>query len=248
MLTATLIALSTLSTGPVPVTPIRPVTGITEIRPGMIDELDDVRRDQVRFNDHEPTRVLGAIEDGAITWDQSDSDRLRLGGQDAPELILVRAFDSVFAIDPFLPLPEGDITVMRQIFGTPSLETDRTLFGRNRIDRTEELMNILERARLDWLDDNGFTGVRTLTNPNAEQSDDDAALPEPAGRFRAPADMPRVRSREQVRAEPENTRAGDIAAALFSGDQAVRISLPFGTAADVVASAERRNQDAVASR
>jgi hypothetical protein len=244
MLTATLIALSTIALGPAS-TQVRPASGIVEIRAGMIDSASDVRRDQVRYQSNEPTEVVASMSGGVITWDQSNSERARLGGENAPELILVRAFDSVFAIDPFVRLPAGDITLMRQLFQGASLETDRSLFGQNRIERTEELMRILEQARISWLRTNGYYGVRTYTNPNAGKKQEGASLPEPAGIFRAPADAPRGRSREQVQADG---RAAAIASAMLGGDEPVRISLPFGTAPDVVASVERRNQSEVASR
>lgn len=48
MLTATLIALSTIALGPAS-TQVRPASGIVEIRAGMIDSASDVRRDQVRY-------------------------------------------------------------------------------------------------------------------------------------------------------------------------------------------------------
>lgn len=249
MLVASLLALSSIALGPAPVTTVRPVSGIVEIRSGMIDSETDLRRDQIRYRDNEPTETVGSITGGVLTWDQADSDRERLGGQDAPELILVRAFDSVFAIDPFVRLPAGDIGLMRQLFGGTSLDTDRKLYDRRGIERTEELMKILESARRSWLRDNGYTGVRSFTNPNADQdaAREGASLPEPAGWFRIPEDMPRGKAKEQVQA-PASDRAAGVAAALLSGDEPVRISLPFGTAPDVVASVERRNAQSVAAR
>lgn len=244
MLTASILALTTIAMGPTPVNQFRTAGEIIEIRAGMIDGADDLRRDQVRYRDNaEPTEVVGTVDDGRTTWTHARSDRERLGGQDAPELILVRAFDAVFAIDPFVHLPAGDIGLMRQIFRGTNLDTDRTLFTRQRIERTQELMRILESARVNWLRDNGYYSTRTFRNPNAgEASSGEARLPEPAGWFRAPADMPRTQPTEEVREDREQDRARSIASSLFSGDEPVRISLPFGTAPDVVASVERRNE------
>lgn len=248
MLSITMIALSFVAVGPTPVTPIQPVADIIEIRSGMIRPADQIRRDQVRFNSNEITPVVATIDNGVLSWSNSGTERERLGGQDAPELILVRAFDAVFAIDPFAPLPAGGTALMRQLTRGTSLEVDRTLFNRQSIDRTEELMRLLERSRHNWLQDNGYFGTRTYTNPAAGQGEAAKAAPEPAGWFRIPEDMPRTRSREQVLAEPAADRTAAIAAGLFSGDEPVRISLPFGTAPDVVASAERRNVRTVAGR
>lgn len=241
MLTATLLAMTTIAMGPTPVNQFRTAGEIIEIRAGMIDGTHDVRRDQVRFLDREPTAVVGAVQDGATVWHQANSDRDRLGGQDAPELILVRAFDAVFAIDPFVRLPKGDIGLMRQIFSGTSLDTDRAVLDRRRIERTEELMRILETARVNWLRDNGYYSTRTVRNPNAgAPARGEATLPEPSGWFRAPADMPRTQPSEEVRHESSEDRTRAIARSIFSGDEPVRVSLPFGTAPDVVASVERR--------
>ncbi|MFK7883804.1 MAG: hypothetical protein AB8F26_06440 [Phycisphaerales bacterium] len=249
MLTASVLALSAIVMGPTPVTNVRTAGDIIEIRTGMIDGANDTRRDQVRDFDREPTKVVGSIADGALVWDGADSDRERLGGQDAPELILVRAFDGVFAIDPFVQLPQGDIGLMRQLFSGTSLDTDRALFDRRRIERTEELMKILESARMNWLRDNGYYSARTVRNPNAGKSTSEgASLPEPSGWFRTPDDMPRTQPEEQVQAEPSKNRRAAIASSLLSGDEPIRISLPFGTAPDVVASAARRSTTEVAAR
>ena len=247
MLTASLLALSFVAAGPAPVTPVRPLAEIIEIRPGMTRPDGQTRRDQVRFNPNERAEVVASMHDGAVVWDASRSERDRLGAHGAPEMILVRAFDAVFAIDPFVSLPEGGTGLWRQLTRPTSLETDRTLYNRQGVDRTRELMRLLETARHNWLRDNGYYGARTYTNPDAGESRG-AALPEPAGFFRVPADVPRTRSREQVRSEPVNERSVAIAAALFSGDEPVRVSLPFGTAPDVVASVERRNAERVAGR
>jgi hypothetical protein len=246
MLTAAMIALSFVAVGPTPMTPVRPVAEIIEIRPGMVRPADQLGRDQIRFRANEPTEIVGAVDDGQMIWEASQAERARLGGEDAPELILVRAFDAVFAIDPFVALPEGDRLLARQLIGGTNLEVGTVVYNRQTIDRTEELMRILESARHEWLRQNGFFGVRTYTNPASSGSARRAA-PEPAGWFRIPEDMPKTRSREQVRSEPAGDPAG-VAAAIFSGDEPVRISLPFGTAPDVVASVERRNRGEVASR
>lgn len=243
MLTASLLALTTIAMGPTPTNDFRSAGEIIEIRAGMIDGSQDIRRDQIRYrNTAEPTAIVGSVSDGHTTWSDARSDRARLGGEDAPELILVRAFDAVFAIDPFVQLPAGDVGLMRQLFQGTSLDTDRALFNPNRIERTEELMRILESARVNWLRDQGYYSTRTVRNPNAGQpTRGEAKLPEPSGWFRAPADMPRTQPTEEVRDDTEQDRSRAIASSLFSGDEPVRISLPFGTAPDVVASVERRH-------
>lgn len=247
MLVATMLALSSVALGPTPVTQVRPAAEIIELRAAMFDN-DDTRRDQVRFYSNERAEPVGVIHQGGVRWD-ADSERERLGGQDAPELILVRAFDAVFAIDPFERLPEGGIELWRKLTRGTSLETDRTLYDRRGIERAEELTRLLEQARQDWLRANGFTGIRVIRNPNAgEPSTEGATLPEPAGWFQIPEDMPRGKSKEQVRSEPAAAPAASVASALLGGDEPVRISLPFGTAPDVVASVERRNASEIASR
>lgn len=239
MLTASMLALSFVAVGPTPVTSIRPAAEIIELRAGMVRPADQLRRDQIRFNRAEKTEVVAVLHNGAIAWN-AQSERHRLGGHDAPEMILVRAFDAVFAIDPFAAVPAGGTTLWRQLTRATSLETDRTLFNRQGIDRTEELSRLLENARQNWLRDNGFYAPRTFTNGSSGQPKE-ATLPEPAGWFQMPEDMPRTRSREQVQAQPQTGHAAFVAANLLSGDQPVRISLPLGTAPDVVASVERRN-------
>jgi hypothetical protein len=246
MLTASILALSFLAVGPTAVTSVRPAAEIIELRAGMTRPADDIRRDQVRFNAAEKTEVVAVMQDGELAW-SADSDRARLGGHDAPEMILVRAFDAVFAIDPFAQVPAGGTGLWRQLTRSTSLETDRTLFNRQGVDRTEELSRLLETARQNWLRDNGFYAPRTIINPSAGIPRE-AVLPEPAGWFQIPEDMPRTRSREQVQATPDAGHAAFIASTLLSGDEPVRISLPFGTAPDVVASVERRNAARVANR
>jgi hypothetical protein len=247
MLVASILALSSVAIGPAPVTQIRPASEIIELRAAMFDT-DGVRRDQVRFYTNERAETVGAIQDGQTTWNAAASERQRLGGENAPELILVRAFDAVFAIDPFERLPEGDIELWRRLTRGTSLETDRTLYDRRGIERAEELTRLLESARQEWLRANGYTGIREFRNPNAGDAPaQGATLPEPAGWFQIPEDMPRGRSKEQVQA-PQTGRAPAVAAAMLAGDEPIRISLPFGTAPDVVASVERRNATEVASR
>lgn len=246
MLTASMLALSFVAIGPTPVTSVRPAAEIIELRAGMVRPADDVRRDQVRFNAAERTEVVAIMEHGALSW-SAQSERDRLGGHHAADMILVRAFDAVFAIDPFAQVPAGGTGLWRQLTRSTSLETDRVLFGRQGIDRTEELSRLLENARQNWLRDNGFYAPRTYTNPSAGEPKE-ATLPEPAGWFQLPEDMPRTRSREQVQARPDAGRAAFMASTLLSGDEPIRISLPFGTAPDVVASVERRNAARVANR
>lgn len=217
-------------------------TRVIRIDAAALDINNTIRRDQTRFTTTENTEIVGEQgADGLISW--RGSDRERLGGQDAAQRILVRAFDAVFSIDPFMPLPVGNETAARILFNGASLETDRTLFNRIRIDRTEELLHILEGARHRWLRDNGFYGVTTVRNPNAgamSESEDQAGDPEPAGWFRRPADVPRGRSIEEVRGS--ETRTESIAAGLLDTDEPIRISLPFGTDEEVVARVEARNE------
>jgi len=196
---------------------------------------------QVRFNSHESAE-LAATQDsnGTVKW--NGSQREAMGGQDAPARILVRAFDGVFSIDPFVPITCGNEDIANLLFNGTTLETNHLIFGRNRIERVEKLMKILESARHNWLRNNGFYGVKSVTSSHAaSQAQDEATLPEPAASFRIPADVPRGKSREQVNAE--DTKARSIAASLLSGDEPIRISLPFGTAPDVVASVETRNAE-----
>lgn len=217
-------------------------TKIIYVDPAALETNDDTRRDQVRYHHNErATTVAEQDQSGHITWE--NSERERLGGQDAPARILVRAFDAVFAIDPFIQLPQGDITNARILFNGPSLETDRALYNRIRIERTEELLRLLEAERRRWLRDNGYYGVRAFTNPNPPSDPQDSAeLPEPAGSFRVPADMPRGKSREQVNASPD--RAESIAASLLTSDEPVRISLPMGVSADLAERVAKRNAQA----
>lgn len=240
--TATLVLAGMLGMAPETATIVRPLADVVEIRPQMLD-LTGQRADQVRDVVAE-SEVVGHIDaDGNAHWIATDrNDRARRGGEDAPSLIYVRVFDGVFAIDPFEPLPQTDelnelyapvdINTARQLFNGTSLQTDRALFDRRRIERTEELFRALERARRGWLKANGFAGVRTFTNPNAGRDEVEVrGTPEPAGWFRKPAELPRGKSREAVQGEPIS---GDEAAAIASNilEGATRVSTPPSMPAD----------------
>jgi len=217
-------------------------TGVIVLDPAALEIDRTTARDGVRFTHRESTEIVGEVTDSGTEW--FGSDRARLGGEDAPRRILVRAFDAVFSIDPFVPLPVGNETAARVLFNGASLETDQALFNRIRIERTMELMHILEGARRRWLRDNGFFGVRAFTNPGSEAK---AGEPDPVpdARFRVPPDVPRGRSIERVDAAP----AAERGAALARSGERVRFSLPFGTAPDVVASVRARGvEERVASR
>lgn len=196
---------------------------------------------QVRFNTHETADLAGTQDaNGNVTW--NGSQREAMGGQDAPARILVRAFDGVFSIDPFVPISSGNEDITNLLFNGITLETNHIIFGHNREERVEKLMKILEVARHNWLRNNGFYGVKSFTSSRSVQNDHaEASLPEPAASFRIPADAPRGKSREQVNTGDSNARS--IATNLLSGDEPVRISLPFGTAPDVVARVEARNAE-----
>ena len=213
---------------------------IVEINPAAYPSTH-TRGVQVRYNRHE-TAQLAATQnnDGTVTW--NGSQREAMGGQDAPARILVSAFDGIFSIDPFVPITSGNEDIANMLFNGSTLETNRALFNRQRIERVEKLMKVLEVARHNWLRNNGYYGVKSFTSSNStSEAQADATLPEPAASFRIPADAPRTKSREQVNAGDSNSRS--IAAKLLSGDEPVRISLPFGTAADVVESVEARNAE-----
>jgi len=212
---------------------------IIQINPAALPTTQN-RGVQVRYNRHE-TATLAATQDNQANTTWSGSQRQAMGGQDAPARILVRAFDGVFSIDPFVPIPQGrGEDLANLLYNGASLETNRVLFDRQRIERVEQLMRILETARHNWLQDNGYFGVKSYTSSRSTgQAQSEASLPEPAASFRIPADAPRGKSREQVNAGNSNARS--IASNLLSGDEPVRISLPFGTAPDVVASVDARN-------
>lgn len=254
MLALSLMTSAMLGLAPQPVTNVGTLGDIVEIRPQMMDTSGD-RRDNTRNPADAGTEVVGQLgADGQAAWYQTDAnERAARGGEDAPALIYVRVFDGVFAIDPFEPLPQNSnldalyqpitLTTQRQLFDGSSLESDRTLFDRRRLERTEQLFAELERARLAWLRANGYAGVRTFTNPNADESEAANKLPEPAGWFRKPAEMPRGKSHEAVQGDPaESDRAVAIAATLLRDGEA-RVSLPPGTRADVAQRVAERNAD-----
>lgn len=180
---------------------------------------------QVQHNyelgDNATTQVVSTIpadKEATDPW----STRQAMGGQDAPDWIVIRHRDGLFAIDPFVPLPEATPEASRQLFkameyGTDApavtLDTDRSQYGRRRIVRTEELFRVLEAQRIQWLKAKGFIGGVTSLNGDANQSltrRTPRALPE---------DMPRTRPVESVQANPARPL-------ILSGDQPVRISLP----------------------
>ena len=241
-----------LAMSPQPVTNVRPFADVIEVRPGMVAS-DADRRDQVRFGRDAGAEVVAVVRDGQTAWDGSAQARARYGaGPDAPELIYVRAYDAVFAIDPFVALPQADelsefaspvgIAATRQLFQRTSLQTDRTLFDRRRIERTQELFGVLERARRDWLRANGYAGVRTFRNPSASQSEarTTKAKPVPAGRFRKPADWPATKGRESVDADDVIRRSSprEFARSLADGSAPVRFAAPAGSAPLRVADAQ----------
>lgn len=219
---------------------------IIEIHAGMIND-GETRRGQTRFSSSTRGSVVGISNThGAIQWESSD--REKLGGEDGPALIYVQIFDGIFAIDPFQPLPAANDATAQMLFRGTTLETDRTQHGRQQIDRTKELFRKLEQARHNWLRDNGYYGVRVFTNPNAEAQGDEQAkgndLPNPAAVFERPADMPRIKSREQVKGDDKGNMAG-VVAMLRDGEEAIRISVPHNMAADVVARIEKMNESQV---
>jgi len=124
-------------------------------------------------------------------------------------------------------------------FRGTSLETDRTQFGRKQIDRTKELFRKLEQTRVNWLRLNGYYSPRTVTNPRYEgQQMTTREAPEPSAVIERPVDMPRTKSREQVKAD-ERPSISSVMAMLRSGDEAIRISMPRGVGASTVARLDR---------
>ncbi len=215
---------------------------IVEVRAGMINT-NAVDRGQIRFSNRTRGSVVAVSNpDGSIQWDNATSDREKLGGQDAPALIYIQMFDGVFAIDPFVPVPAANDSTASMLFRGTTLETNRAQYGRQEIDRTRELMSKLEQARINWLRDNGFYGVRVYTNERTETQADEQAKagghPKPSAVFERPADVPRIKSREQVQAE----RKMPGVAAMLTGDEPIRISLPHNMAADIVARVEKMNK------
>lgn len=210
---------------------------VIEINPDMFNTTSVDRR-QIRFSHDTRGEVVGVVaRDGKVEW-ESGSDRELLGGQNGPERIYIQIFDGVFAIDPFVPIPNATDATAKQLFRGTSLETDRAQFGRQRIDRTKELFRKLEQARINWLRDNGYYGVRNFTNPKAGERKE-AKLPEPAATFRRPADMPRTKSREQVNAT--TSQMGSVAFIMNASDEAVRVSLPSHLDASSRVSTIQRN-------
>ena len=217
---------------------------IIELRAGMIN--DDLQRGQIRFsNDTQGSVVAISGNDGSIQWESSD--REKLGGQNAPELIYVQMFDGVFAIDPFQPLPAANDATAQMLFRGTTLETDRTQHGRQYIDRTKELFTKLEQARVNWLRDNGYYGVRVIVNPkpfNDAQANANE-LPEPSAVFERPTDAPRVKSREQVKVDDKSddqVKMQGVVAMILDSDEPIRISLPHMMDAQIVARVEKRNE------
>lgn len=214
---------------------------IIEINPAAFPSTH-TRGVQVRYSNEQGQLAGSESADGTVTW--NGSQREAMGGQDAPARILIQVYDGVFSIDPFVPLSSGNEDIANMLFNGATLETNRALFNRQRIERVEKLLKTLEAARHNWLRNNGYFGVKTFTSSKATaQGQADANLPEPAARFRIPADLPRGKAREQVNADENQTdnNAKSVASSLLSGDEPVRISLPFGTASDVVARVETRN-------
>lgn len=198
---------------------------------------------QVRYSNEHGTQAGTQDSDGSVNW--NGSRREAMGGQDAPARILIRVYDGVFSIDPFVPIGSSNEDITNMLFNGTTLETNRALFNRQRIERTEKLLKALEAARNNWLRSNGYYGVRSFTSSKSTgDAQADASLPEPAASFRIPAEAPRGKAREQVNADDlSSDKARAIAASLLRGDEPIRISLPMGTAADVVASVEARNTE-----
>jgi len=199
---------------------------------------NEINRRQDRFSDHTRGEVIGVVrQDGQVEWPSSDRESLR--GQDGPAQIYIQMFDGVFAIDPFQPLPAANDATAKLLFRGTSLETDRTQFGRQRIDRTKELFSKLEQARIDWLRDNGYYNARTFTRSGTVKRAGEAKLPEPAATFRRPVDVPRLKSREQVNAD--SNEMGSVASVMNSGKDLVRVSLPMHMQTARKVSAIQRN-------
>jgi hypothetical protein len=216
---------------------------IVEIRAGMINT-NAVDRGQVIFSNQTIGKVVAVSNpDGSISWKNPTSDRQRLGGENAPQLIYIQMFDGVFAIDPFVPVPTANDSTSSMLFRGTTLETNRAQFGREEIDRTRELFRKLEQARVNWLSENGYYNPRVFTNPKADARGTEQAkgkkLPEPSAVFERPVDVPRIKSREQVKA---NGHMPSVAAMLTHDDEPIRISLPHNMAADVVARVEKKNK------
>jgi hypothetical protein len=227
MLFTTLIGAATLALGPCNANGASnshiTTPRVIEINPDMFDTTA-VNRRQIRFSNETQGEVVGIVHQNGIAEWNAKSDRESLRGEDAPAMIYVRIFDGTFAIDPFKPIPAASDATAQQLFRGTSLETDRTQFGRQRIDRTKELFRKLEQARINWLRDNGYYNARTFTRDGQAVERKEAKLPEPAASFRRPADVPRGKSREQVNAN--TSPMGSVAFLMNAGDESVRVSLP----------------------
>ncbi len=239
---ATLIALAPTTT---PTIGVR-APEVIEIRSGMFNDSNTTRRDQVRYSNTTQGVVVAEMDQsGDVQWDAT-SDREKLGGQDGPAMIYVRVFDAVFSIDPFVPLSMNNrdaATASRTLFLGASLETNRTLFDRQRIERTEELFTHLETARVNWLRDNGYYSPQTVTRAATTTTAASTNSIEPIMKIERPADMPRGRTFEQVDATPACEDITAVSASILDTDAPVRISVPFGTASDVVAEAAYVTED-----
>lgn len=172
-------------------------------------------------------------------------ERVRLDPEGkAPQWLIVRHRDGLFGIDPFTALPTRiDNNTMRQIFKpvkygttgpTVTLDTDQSLYGWRRTERTEELFRALETARVLWLKKSGYIGsVRSFSGDPAK-TEASTELPQPRMIIPVPDDKPRTKPMESV----EKSTSRSI---VLSGDEPVKISLP-----DLGISAETR--DRVAAR
>lgn len=177
-------------------------------------------------------KVVGQIPSPMVL--RSAAERARLGaGPDAPQWIVVRFRDGLFAIDPFVQLPDVTLDTARQLFksmeygtGAPiaTLGTDRTLFNRQRINATQDLFKALEHERIEWLKRHRFVqAVRSWSGDPDQASMQSRAK----DRDELPEDMPRTRPVQEVR-----TPAAGVM--LVRGDQPVRVSLPdLGVPAEV---------------
>lgn len=176
--------------------------------------------------------VVGQIPSPAAL--RSAAERARLGaGPEAPQWIVIRFRDGLFAIDPFLQLSDVTPETARQLFksmkygtGAPvaTLGTDRSLFNRQRIEATEDLFRTLEHERIEWLKQNRYVQAVRTWSGDPDQTSQQSRAP---GRDALPEDMPRTRPIEEVRAPA----AGVM---LVQGDQSIRVSLPdLGVPAEV---------------
>lgn len=165
--------------------------------------------------------------------------------------IAINTFDGTFLIDPFVQIPTGKLQydyddVRRFRNSRVTLDRDHAFYGgRTSYDNFVELMSTLEHERQRWLREQGFTAVRTLTNPNAAAFGTEVDVHEiqPIMRIERPAELPRTRSRESVDATPSS--------GVFT-EPGVRWSVPptFSTAAAQRLSTRGvdTGTDAVASR